>query len=359
MATYVPPRDAFELQVAVTIGDILGREAIGVFDDVREVVVDRDRASEALARLTHLLGRRLSEPAVRRCRTIEQLAAAYRATPRQEPWSSLVTMRRRAAGSRVLVLVHPLGGNAFWYLNLARLLGGAVGVYAVHARGLDLAEAPQRDISAMARSYLAEVRAEIPDGAYAFAGWSFGGFVAAEMDRQLQAETRRVPLLVLFDVGPSNAPRPAATADAALGLLIHALRQDNASAEIMRLAPDERLVAILRNARRRATVPPGFTTAELARMLELNELHLSAMADYRFSPTAADVLLFRATVGVEAGGRALGWERLSAGEVHVHPLSGTHFEVLDRVHHDAIARRLRAALALRDRAPAFVAHEAR
>ena len=351
MATYVPPRDAFELQVAVTIGDALSREAVGALDDVADIVNDRVRAGAVIDRLTRLLGRRMSYAQLRRCHTVEEVAASYRALPADGRWCSLVTMKRPPAGGCALVIVHPLGGNAFWYLNLARLVGGELGVYALHARGLDLAEAPHRDIGAMAQAYLADVRAEIPNGPYAFAGWSFGGIVASEMSRQLTAADEAPPLLVMFDCGPDNRSSMPATSEVALGFLMHALRLDNVAQDVAALPSREQVPAALQMAQRRATLPAGFTTAEVLRMLELNVTHLAMMAEYRFSPTAADVLLFRATDAFGPDGaplsRALGWERASAGSVEVHHLPGTHFEVLDRVHHDAIAARLRTALASR------------
>ena len=235
-------------------------------------------------------------------------------------------------------------------MNLARLLRSDYGIYALHSRGLDLAETPQQNVGEIARSYLADVLAEIPEGPYAFAGWSFGGFVAAAMGARLAAESGNAPLLVMFDVGPEHQMRIPATQGPALGLLIHAVRLDNAAGEIIDLPASERLVTILKMAQRRAALPETFATAHVERMVELNAVHLAAMADYHFPPTASDVLLFRAaeTSGSDhIPGAALGWEHLSAGRVDVHVLPGTHFEILDRRHHGAIARHLHAALARR------------
>ncbi len=286
MATYVPPRDAYELQVAVTAGRVLAREDVGVFDDLLEHGLSYEGASAIARHLDALVGRTLDGPSVLACRTVERIAARCRSSPKRGRWSSLVTLREPSAGVP-LVFVHPIGGNAFWYLNLCRKLEPDQGVLALHARGLDLTEAPHEDVTSMARSYVRELQEAIPDGPYALAGWSFGGLVAFEMAQQLAARSERVALLTLFDVGPVDPGRTPATPEAALGLLVHALRLDRVAAALMELPAADRIVEMLRQARQRRIVPPDCTVAQIERMLWLNALHLAAMAGYAFTPSEA------------------------------------------------------------------------
>ena len=109
MATYVPPRDAFELQIAVTAADVLSRESVGVFDDLTELIEDGDCVAEIVARLAGLLGRKLEGKELRRCRTVAALASSYRGLPRRGGWSSLVMMRCRTVGGCVLRFRSPAG----------------------------------------------------------------------------------------------------------------------------------------------------------------------------------------------------------------------------------------------------------
>lgn len=100
----------------------------------------------------------------------------------------------------------------FWgYANLARHLGGERAIYAFKSRGLDgLAEFAT--IEEMAAGYVADLRAHQPRGPYLLGGYCFGGVVAYEMARQLEAKGETVSLLALINCAPPNSgydqPRP-------------------------------------------------------------------------------------------------------------------------------------------------------
>lgn len=341
MASYVPPRDAYELQVAVTAASATDRRDVGAFDDLVELGLSREAATRMAERLAARLGRRLSAEAVLAARTVAEVAAAYRACPKTGTWSSLVTIRE-ARGQLPLVFVHPIGGNAFWYLNLCRKLEQDRGLYGFQARGLDLTEVPHRGIEEMAAAYAAELRAAVPHGPYVLAGWSFGGLVAFEVARQLAAAGEPVPLAVLFDVGPHDRGLVPATREAAWGLLVHALRLDRFALRLMALPERERAEEVAQLALRSHALPAGCGVAEVERMLELNLVHLEATERYEPGAYAGDLLVFAS--GDRAPG-GLGWEAVTSGAVRVHPLPGTHFDALNRTNHDEIAGRLRAETA--------------
>ncbi len=68
-------------------------------------------------------------------------------------------------------------------------------------------------IEEMAADYLSNVRRVQPNGPYHFAGFSFGGMVAFEMARQLQAQGERVALLLLIDIEAYAAHRTRSPAN--------------------------------------------------------------------------------------------------------------------------------------------------
>jgi thioesterase domain-containing protein len=346
VASYVPPRDAYELQVAVNAGQVLAAgDDIGAFDDLSELGLTRAAAGELSDRLAALLGRRVSPATILGARTVACIAAVCRSAPKRGRWSSLVTMRGGAPGA-ALVFVHPIGGNAFWYLGLCRKLGGGHELYALQARGLDLTEAPHRTIEEMAAAYVAELRVARPSGPYVVLGWSFGGFVAFEMTRLLVAEDE-VPLVVLFDVHPRDLGAVQPTSEAAWRLLIHAVRLDRIAGELLACPAEERADEIVRRATQLRIVPEGFTAAEIERMAELNLVHLAAMARYEPAVQAQDVLVFASAERPflpDHDAPELGWEAFTSGAVRVHPLAGSHFDALNRANHDAITQRLRAEL---------------
>jgi thioesterase domain-containing protein len=249
-----------------------------------------------------------------------------------------------------LVCVHPLGGNAFWYLDLARRLAAGQAVYGLHSRGLDLTEPVQFAINEIAASFLADIRRTLPEGPYALLGWSFGGIVAFEMARQLSASAETTPVLAMCDVGPDDISVIPATNEAAFGLLIHALRLDDNAAELIALEPGKRLGELHRRALHYGRVPPDYTVAHLDRMLNINYAHLAALHAYEFGTYNGDLIVFRAD---ESGPQSrnhvarsenLGWEAFINGDIRLYATTGSHFDSLNRTNLDTVARHLTCEL---------------
>jgi thioesterase domain-containing protein/acyl carrier protein len=333
MAAYVAPRDPFELQIVSAASRRLTVPDIGIRDDLVELGMDRDAARDLADLMGAVLGRHAIPEEIIQLRVVEDIARMYRDLPRSGQWSSLTELRAGAA-SLPLICVHPLGGNAFWYLPLARRLNEGQSVYGLHSRGLDLAEEAQREVSVMAASYIEDLRSRIPRGPYALLGWSFGGLVAFEIARQLVALGSTVPLLAICDAGPNDALATPASLDAAFALLVHAVGLDRAAGELMALDPGERLGQLFRLSLERQRLPPGYGLAHLERMLQLNHLHLLAARSYQFGDYPHDLVLFRA-VGRDADQTAsaspdLGWGGIVEGKVSIYPTAGSHFDSLNR-----------------------------
>lgn len=346
MASYVPPRDPYELQVAAAAADALGRRDVGAFDDLVELGLSAPAAARVEGQLAAALGRRLPAEALLDARTVAGVAAACRAQPKVAPWSSRVTVRPAGDGL-ALAFVHPIGGNAFWYLDLCRKLGDDLGLYLLHARGLDVEEEPHRTIEQMAAAYAEELRAAAPAARWVLSGWSFGGLVAFETARRLAAAGAQAPLVALFDVGPQNQRIVPPSREAAWGLLIHALRLDRHALRLLALPERERVATTLELATSSRALPSDHAAAHVERMLELNLIHLEAAERFEPGGWDGDVLLFAATdrTGSDtADATDLGWGALVDGEVRVHPLPGTHFDALNRANLAEIAARLLAEI---------------
>jgi pimeloyl-ACP methyl ester carboxylesterase len=99
-----------------------------------------------------------------------------------------------------LFYVHPMGGNVLCYVPFAKHLPPDQPFYAFQAAGADVGTEPVRGIERIAAGYIEAMRRVQPTGPYHLGGWSFGGFVAFEMARQLHAAGERVGSLVLLDI---------------------------------------------------------------------------------------------------------------------------------------------------------------
>ena len=85
------------------------------------------------------------------------------------------------------------------YGELARLLGPDQPFYGLRARGVDGVTPPHTKIEDMAAYYIKALRPVQPHGPYLLGGYCFGGVVAFEMARQLQAQGEPVALVGIFE----------------------------------------------------------------------------------------------------------------------------------------------------------------
>ncbi|KAH8079790.1 acetyl-CoA synthetase-like protein [Cristinia sonorae] len=105
-----------------------------------------------------------------------------------------------------LFLVHPGVGEILVFINLARVLQDDRPVYALRARGFD-GEESFSSFDQMVDTYTSAVEAQFPDGPYYLGGYSFGGAVAFEIGKRLEAKGRDVAFLGIFNLPPHIAFR--------------------------------------------------------------------------------------------------------------------------------------------------------
>ncbi|MDX3225622.1 non-ribosomal peptide synthetase [Streptomyces sp. ME19-01-6] len=108
----------------------------------------------------------------------------------------------QAAGDKTpLFCVHPGVGEVLVFVNLAKYFVGDRPFYALRARGFNEGERPFESFEEMVGTYVDAIRATQPHGPYAVAGYSYGGAVAFEIAKALEAQGERVDF-----VGSLNLP---------------------------------------------------------------------------------------------------------------------------------------------------------
>ncbi|ASU80418.1 type I polyketide synthase [Actinopolyspora erythraea] len=132
-----------------------------------------------------------------------------------------------SAAAPPLYLVHPVGGGALVYRDLAESLDGTCEVLGFTARGFQDRLDPRRSVAEMARAYVAELLSHRPEGDFWLGGSSFGGVVAFEMTRLL-AERHRAPLLTAL----IDSPWPPQVSEAELDAETNAARLSDAPPDV-------------------------------------------------------------------------------------------------------------------------------
>jgi thioesterase domain-containing protein len=316
----VAPRDEVELRLARIWEDLLGVRSLGVRDNFFALGGHSLLVVRLMGMIEQQLGLRLPVSALIEAPTVERMARLVRRGT--ELPRSLVVPIQTGAG-RPLFLVHPIGGNVFCYLPLAQP-GLDVPLYGIQAP----APGEPWSVEALAERYVDALRAVQPEGPYQLGGWSFGGVVAFEMARRLEARGDEVSLLAMIDVAPPQREvRPEAPVDwARFAEDLRGLAGAGPSEPPVREVPVEGLL-------------DDEATRELFELFRANH---KALSSYRPGPYGGRLALIRA----EATAAALpddpdqAWSELAARGAEVHRLSGDHYSLLRPPHAAALSELL-------------------
>ena len=351
----VSAHDELELRLVRIWEDVLAVRPISVRDNFFALGGHSLLAVRLFAQIENLLGRRLPLATLFQTPTVEQLAAVLRQEGWSAPWSSLVIIQ--GGGDRPPFFCVPgVGGNVVGFHRLAEHLGADQPVYGLQARGLDGIQSPHTRVEEMAAHYVEQIRSVVPEGPYYLGGASFGGRVAFEMARQLDAAGQRVALVALFDAfapGASAAPFPTVVRQSAERFAARvAFHFENLLREEQRGEYIRRKARTVRRRIRSRLWQLAYRmfaarSKHLPRALRsVREAGYLANRDYVPGRFAGRLTLFRAAVrsAADASGREMGWMPLAAEGVEVIPVSGDHEDMLVEPHVRKLAEELRAAI---------------
>jgi thioesterase domain-containing protein len=227
--------------------------------------------------------------------------------------------------------VHGLGGHVLRFRQLAKALGPNRPFYGLQAWGLDGEHQCDTRVEDMAAHYLTEIRQVQPHGPYFLGGYSFGGAVAYEMARQLQAEGERVAFLALLDAYPDDlTPR---------GTLLAAFLRLHRREKIAYLARTKRILAKKLHRKIIAMQFPQ-TLKNVHRACSLAE------KSYRWPPYSGPVCLFRATERGLWGRNPLPTEMVVTPGTHweIHDVTGDHGSIIREPRVDDLAEQMKTCM---------------
>lgn len=198
---YVSPSTAHEETLCRLWAEVLDVPSIGASDDFLQLGGDSLLAVKLVIAVEQQFGVKLPPGTIFQAPTVQKFASLIAAHAPAAVTPSLLPLQPGSA-QPALYLVHGIGGGMLWgYTNLARHLDPDQPVYAFQATDSTADDTLER----MAAHYLRELRAFQPEGPYCLGGFCFGGNVAFEMARQLEADGQKVGLLVLINSTPPNS----------------------------------------------------------------------------------------------------------------------------------------------------------
>lgn len=202
---FAGPRDDIEFRLVQIWEELLQTQPITIFDNFFDKGGHSMLAVSLIAQIRKQFGLDLPLATLFDHKTIEDLAVVLRQQTHFEN-PTLIALQRD--GSKPpFFCVHPSGGTAFCYMDLARCLGADRPFYGIQMPDRSSLEGGWDCIEDMAAYYVAAIKAMQPQGPYLLGGWSSGGSVALEIAQQLRAQGHEVPLLAIIDSRLTDAQR--------------------------------------------------------------------------------------------------------------------------------------------------------
>jgi thioesterase domain-containing protein/acyl carrier protein len=200
---FVPAKTQQEIQYAHLWKEVLGVERVGVTDNFFNLGGQSLLAVSMLSELERITNRKLPIAVLFKYPTIQELAKFINEDKAEARWKCLVPIK--ATGHKMPVyLIHGDGMNVANFSNLANYMDADQPVYSLQPLGLEEQDAPQDNMADIAAYYIKEIMENDPEGPYAIAGYSFGGYLAVEMRQQLVAMGKEVKLIAIFDTNAQN-----------------------------------------------------------------------------------------------------------------------------------------------------------
>lgn len=186
--------------------DLLNITGITVGDNFFDLGGSSLMAIEMMARIERERNLELSIASVYDFNTVGKLAKLISGITKANEFSPLVQLK--PIGDRIPVyFVCGDNLNLINFNTIIKYLHPDQPVFGLQPKGLDGKSAPLDTIPDIATYYLEAIIAHNPKGPYAIIGYSFGGYVAFEMAKQLKAMGKSVLLLGMIDTDAAQAQK--------------------------------------------------------------------------------------------------------------------------------------------------------
>lgn len=350
-----PGGDGIEATLAAWWQELLGIDHVGLDDDFFDLGGHSLIGVRLFAKIKKTYRTDLELAVLFEARTVRHLGAliaeaqAPTSDAPQRTWSTLVPIQPR--GTRVpLFCVHAVGGDVLFYEQLAKALGTDQPFYAIRSALITREDMYETTVEELASIYVSEMRAFYPQGPYLIGGASFGGLIAFEMARQLEAQGATPALLLMLDaMVPGSEEIVAASARAST------FRKNLREQGLPYLKEKIRVKGQYwaDNLSKRGRVLNcklhhliGRKLPVSLRYFEIDEAHRDAIDRYKYLPYSGKITVIRAMDrGPEVLGKredpTLGWGKL-AGSLEIIDVPTRHMFMLFEPYVTTFAAKLKA-----------------
>lgn len=333
--------------------EFLSPENIDLDDNFFELGGHSLIAVEVMMRIEKETGKKLPLSTLFEYPTIKKLASLLQSEKKEKAYKSLVPIK--PSGNKMPVyIIHGSGLNILNFTGIALHVDKEQPVYGLQAKGLDGSDEILSKMEEIAAYYISEVLEHNPEGPYAIAGYSFGGYVGIEMARQLRLMGKEVKMLAMFDTNAEMQNADKTTIEKASAKVIRQFKKLSWISGSLVKRPEATVkyqVKFVYNKIKSAATRFGLIEKKEASgyLLEIKRIgkqHDIAYNNYTIQPFDGTIDLFKAKTRVYfvEDPKFLGWKKIALKGVRVHEVPGDHKTMLLNPNDKEFARVLQNAL---------------
>ncbi|MFD0751104.1 amino acid adenylation domain-containing protein [Mucilaginibacter calamicampi] len=201
------PVSANEKLIARIFSENLGLTDIKLSDDFFKMGGHSLLAVKVMVAIERETGERLPLATFFDNSTVKKLAARLADNNPEGAWDTIVPIK--TSGQKPpLFLVHGSGLNVLNFKTVSENFDDTQPFYGVQAIGLSKPAEMPDTVEAIATYHLSEILKVDPEGPYTIAGYSYGGFIAYEIVKQLIQSGKRVNFFGVIDTNARAAMQP-------------------------------------------------------------------------------------------------------------------------------------------------------
>ncbi|MBB2148032.1 non-ribosomal peptide synthetase [Pedobacter gandavensis] len=183
--------------------DVFSLENIGIEDDFFELGGHSLMGLHIMSQFEWKTGIKLPLESLFKTPTIAGLLASISDKEEEKKSHSLIPIK--ATGSKMpLYIIHGDGLYVLSFKDLAKYVDAEQPLYGLQPADLNGTNQHTETLADIASHYVSEIIAHNPNGPYAVAGYSFGGYVAIEMAKQFASLGKELKMLGIFDTDAEN-----------------------------------------------------------------------------------------------------------------------------------------------------------
>lgn len=345
------PTDYFLRELAKIWEETLGVSSINPYDNFFDLGGHSLLAVKLMTLIEKKFKKHIPMNALFQNPTLKSQADLLRTNIVIEPNKVIVPIQ--ASGDRnPLFCIHPIGGSVFCYMTLSKHLGNQQPLYGLQQPVFNEPN-PDLWIENLAKHYIKAMQTIQPTGPYQVLGWSFGGILAYEIATQLKNHDQEVSSLTLIDSFlPNSTNLTQIIDDNELTLfwvkdLYSSMGKSftDQSVKLKGLDHQEQLEFICKKINQDGLFPIEIALTYLESILSVFKKNIEGLINYHPKPYEGDIAIYYADKtenDFEKIQMINHWTHLISGNVKLHKVACSHYEILQEPHINLLTKELKS-----------------